>query len=118
MKSAGQQDAELTPRRRELRRLIAEQDKSGQSIREFARFRGLKAETFYWWRREFRRNQDGFGRMPAAPDFVPVRVVDDPRPTAVVGALRIVIESGRRVIDVPHDFDADHLRRLIVVMSS
>ena len=43
--------------RRELwRRKIAQQEKSGQSVRAFCSEQGLAENSFYWWRQRFRRD--------------------------------------------------------------
>ena len=42
--------------RRELwRQMIAQQQKSGQSVRAFCSEQGLAENSFYWWRQRFRR---------------------------------------------------------------
>jgi hypothetical protein len=59
-------------RERSWRRTIAEQARSGLSIAEFCRRRGLKPWTFRWWRRELARRDhqaasDRGDRAPVPP---------------------------------------------------
>ena len=44
-------------RESEIRRLLAEQERSGQTIGAFARAKGMSPHTLYWWRCELRRRQ-------------------------------------------------------------
>ena len=50
------------------RALIAEQEQSSLTVREFAEIRGITPTTLYWWRSELKRRGVG---------LVAVRVVDD-----------------------------------------
>ena len=50
------------------RRLIADQERSGQTVREISARRGITAGTMFWWRSELRRTGQG---------LVPVAVVDE-----------------------------------------
>ena len=88
------------------RTLIRAQEKSGQTVRDFAESHGIAASTLYWWRSELKRRD---------ADLVPVEVVAQD------------IEIGHAPIDsgfdlqlpggvqlrVPRGFDAEELRRLV-----
>jgi transposase-like protein len=88
------------------RRMVRGQGRSGLTVREWCRQRGLGEATFYRWRAELARRDAG----PASGgEFVPVRVVQDwpvqvdsPRPgdeepASGQGRIEIVLPGGRRV---------------------
>jgi hypothetical protein len=110
-------DARLTPRAREMRRLVAEQEASGLTVAEFAARRGMTAGTIFHWRHRFR------GELGAAhrPTLIPVRIVDAVDDESAIApqtsTLVVELQGGRRIA-VPHDFSADDLRRLIGVVES
>lgn len=65
-------------RERLWRRRLAEHQRSGRTVREFCRTRGLAESRFHYWRHEIAR------RDRHTPAFVPVAVV--PTPAAVTPA--------------------------------
>lgn len=77
------------------RAVVAEQEKSGESVTEYCAGRGLSRWTLYEWRRRLRAER--------ARTFVPVTVVT--RPASLVAApaagssagIEIVLGSGRRL---------------------
>ena len=85
------------------RALIAEQERSGQSIREFAESHGLAASTLYWWRAELKRRN---------VDLVPVEIVEPS--TVTTSAFELSI--GDATLRIPPGFDAAELRRLIAAL--
>ena len=85
------------------RRLIAEHERSGQSVAAFCRERGLCAPYFFSWKKRLTR--------PAAAErFVAVEVEESPTPAAGsaieirVGGCSVLVEPG---------FDARHLRAVL-----
>ena len=84
------------------RALISAQERSGQSVREFAGARGLAAGTLYWWR----------SRLRDRGDLVRVAVVDpaaaDDPPDA-----SFELQLGDIVLRIPAGFDERELRRLL-----
>jgi transposase-like protein len=89
------------------RALIAEQERSGESVAGFASSRGLCAATIYWWRSRLRRQAQS-----DVPDLVPIEITTGAPPLSESFELELV--SGRR-LRVPASFDADALARLILV---
>lgn len=91
------------------RRLIADQERSGQTVREFSASRGITAGTMFWWRSELRRR----GKR-----LVPVAVVDEDGatdrggPGASCFEIRLALDDSITV-RVPASFDEDELRRLL-----
>ncbi|MFO1051098.1 MAG: helix-turn-helix domain-containing protein [Planctomycetota bacterium] len=94
---------------REIRDLLSELERSGQSVREFAREAGLSVWTIYGWRKRFHHTsgvEDG-----ARADLVEVQ------PTVPLGAT-IEIAFADASIRVSPGFVEDDLRRVIQVMRS
>jgi transposase-like protein len=89
------------------RRLIAEQEASGLTVREFAACRGLSASTIYWWRSRLHRE----GRSVA--ELVPVEVTEAPA-AASTAIERIVGDD--IVLRLPRGFDEADLRRVLAVV--
>jgi len=94
-------------KREEKEQLLAELRSSGMSVAQFARERGLHAETVYRWRRA--RRESG-----ARESFVEVHV---PRDRAQQVAMTVDV-AGRFRVEVPADFEDEHLRRVLAVVSS
>jgi len=102
----------MTKRRREAwakwRRLVAQQNKSGESVAAFCRQRGLCAPHFFAWKKRLSQ---------AAPQpFVAVEVVGGGEPAAG-RAIEIRLEAGRTVIVEP-GFDAAHLRAVLQALEA
>ena len=97
-----------TNREQEMRALLAEQESSGQSVRDFAEQRGLKKASLYWWRSELRRrNRDASPRH----DFIEVdRVPYDESDLEI-----LVTDDDARIL-VGHDFDEQLLIRLVAAL--
>jgi transposase-like protein len=88
------------------RRLIREQERSGQSVAEFCRGRELHASYFFAWRKRLRES---------ATRFLEVQVAE-PRPhTAGDSLVEIRLQNGRSLIVRP-GFDAGHVRALLAVV--
>lgn len=105
----------LTPRARQMRGLLAEQEASGLSVRAFAAARGLKESQLWNWRRRLR--ESGLAPVAPSPDpFLPVAVIPDPAPPSA-SSFELALPGGLR-IQVAHGFDAVELRRLIRTIGS
>lgn len=70
--------------------LVAEQEASGRSIREFCRERNVTEHSFYWWRRHLREDK------PVSFALV------ETKPAAVAPELELVLSSGE-VLHIPAD---------------
>ncbi|MBZ0153324.1 MAG: hypothetical protein K8J09_17500 [Planctomycetes bacterium] len=89
------------------RGLIAEQERSGQTVREFSAGRGIAAGTLFWWRSELRRR---------SKRLVPVAVVDDGGAMGGRGSAAPCFEislDDAITVRVPTSFDEEELRRLL-----
>lgn len=105
-----------------LRHLLAELERSGESVAAFARRRQLSAWRLYEARRRLRQGMslrpDGGARVrPASPStparFAAVRVGDSRR---VVDGFEVAV--GAMSVAVPPGFDAGELARLLRVLSA
>lgn len=98
------------------RELLEAQESSGESVRDFARRRGLSATTLYWWRSELRRRDRRRRASSERIELAPVALLEADRPTGSRGgSFEVVLGNGRRVI-VPSDFDAGALGHLVAAL--
>ena len=89
---------------------IARMTASGLGSKAFAEQEGINVNTLDWWRRELRLKREETTALSVRPRFVAVEVAPEP-----LGAPGFVVQlggSGHR-IEVPADFDAGALRRLV-----
>ncbi|MFO1052227.1 MAG: helix-turn-helix domain-containing protein [Planctomycetota bacterium] len=94
---------------REIRRLLSELERSGQSVRAFARELGLSAWTIYGWRKRFRFTSD----VEHGPQVDLVEVQ-----TIVPLGTTIEIAFADATIRVPPGFADEDLKRVILAMRS
>lgn len=99
---------ELTQRGREMQRLFGQWERSGLSLAEFARQRGLSVHTLRWWRQRLR----GVEPHEGAP-FVEVKAPG----RGTVTVFEIVLPGGAAV-RVGEEFDCEALGRLLTVVRS
>jgi hypothetical protein len=97
---------ESTSAARRWSALIAQQERSGLSIRQFARERGLNANTLAWWRWECRRRRS----VEVEGGFTELVVVDD---AAVVRPLLLELETLNVRVPVDGQTDLALLRRVL-----
>ena len=103
----------MTARGREMQRVLGQCERSGLTMAEFARRRGISPHTLAWWRHRLRvtatvRSERAAGDRPAR--FTEVAF---DRPSRVPGVVEVVLRSGR-VLRVPlAGADAEALRVLV-----
>jgi len=114
-----------TARELEWRRVLAEQERSGLSVAEFARRRGISAGSLGWWRYVARRRAAESGarrrtqtRKEPRDRFVEVRLERKPRVGGPSTASFEVTLAGGCTVRVPAHFDEDALRRLLGVLQA
>jgi len=96
-------------REAEIRKVLSELAKSGDTVQAFARRRGMSAWTLYDWRRRF-----GSARRKARQaEFVAVEV--DDRPSS---STPFEIKVGDVVVRVPANFNDADLVRLVRALGS
>lgn len=106
------------------RELLAEQARSGQSLRAFAARRGVPSGTLSSWRFQIKkRDADRAAKKrEAAPRFLPVSVVPvpaTPPPPPLKSAEVYEVVLGRdRVLRVPSDFEEERVAALVRAVSS
>jgi putative transposase len=87
--------------------LIQEKEQSGQSVKEFCRVRGIKAATWYAWRKRIKRTQAG----DEVPLFSPIEIQTKP------GSGVVVELPGGVVLRLGELPPAEYLCRLSVTFS-
>ena len=90
---------------------LAKQERNGWSWAELSRRSGLPAWKLRWWHDRLKRNP---AAQTPARSFVAVEIADSVQPTGA--SIEVTTPSGFR-LEVPPDFDADHLRRLLQVLA-
>jgi hypothetical protein len=116
-----------TVRELEWSRVLAEQERSGLSVAEFARRRGISPGSLGWWRYVARRRAAERGAEVRATlgwaerdRFIEVRVDrarGEVETHAMHGAFEVVVPGGC-VVRVPAHFEADGLRRLLAALGA
>jgi len=97
------------------RALVREQESSGESVKEFARTRGLSAASLYWWRSVLGRRSRS---KPKGIRFAQLTLQHSSEPAvhgAGIPAFELTLGSGHR-LRVPSSFDPESLRRLLSVL--
>jgi len=90
-------------------RILAEQKRTGASMRAVASRYGVSAGNLYWWRRRLR------ARVDSPCGLLAVDVIDRPRGNgagALSGAYEIVLANGVSV-RAPRDFDVARVSELL-----
>jgi len=116
--------SEITEKR--WRRLVADQERSGLSVREFAESRGLSPWSLYGWRSRLGRARRG-SRKPGgeggrqrerAQELVAVEIVGREEGGRGPSGGEFELELGGVVVRVPRGFDESELRRLMSAVRS
>jgi hypothetical protein len=84
---------EQTKRRKYWEGVIAEQEASGKSVRNFCRERDLREHSFYWWRQRLRQER------PVSFALV------ETRPAASAAKFELALSSGE-VLRIPADVES------------
>jgi hypothetical protein len=93
------------------RKVLADWEASGLSVREFAAQRGLKVKSLEWWRWKLcaLKKKDDSALLPVATmRFVPLDVV---KPAAT--ALRLRLENAPVSLEIPHGVELGWLRAVV-----
>lgn len=87
MASGARQSGEATPREREMRRIVAQGDRDGLTVRDAAWRAGMPTGTLAWWRGEIRRRDALRAEREEKPVFIEVVAIDEcaAEPKAQVG---------------------------------
>jgi hypothetical protein len=98
--------------------LLAEQARSGLSLAEFARRRGMPAARLRWWKREIQQRAKARGRRRGRlsenrPQLVPLSIaLDGP---IVVSDFVLELPTGAR-LRIPPGSSPEHLRQILTVL--
>lgn len=90
-------------------RILAEQERTGTSMREVAGNYGVTPATLYAWRRRLREDGESSGGLIAVD-------VLDAEPSPRSNSQYEVVLPGGVTIRVPSDFDANRLKVLLEVV--
>jgi hypothetical protein len=92
----------------EARAVIAAWKKSGLSVEQFARARGLVPQRLYWWRKKL-ETKDASSTSPMA--LLPVKVVEPRRGEPVT----VLLRSGH-MLKLGRDFDEAAFARVVALL--
>jgi len=90
-----------------MRTLLAEQARSGLSVKAFAERVGLSPQTLYWWRGELRRREEARSSV----DLVEIEVSAEPS-----SEFEVRVRGDELRVLVPASFDPEHLLRLLATL--
>jgi hypothetical protein len=111
------------------RRTIADQARSGLSVRAFCEQEGLEPWNFHWWRQTLARRDrevspartvrrpNSMAELPVPAAFLPVRVVQDAASLAATTPIEIVLPAGPTV-RVTKGFDPHALDAVLSVLEA
>jgi hypothetical protein len=94
---------------REARSTLAELSRSGTSVAQFARAKGVSAQRIFYWRKRL---------SETAPAFVAVELPRSSSSSAYAGRAHIEIATGCVVVRVREDLEVEHLARIVGALSS
>jgi len=89
------------------RRLVSEQERSGQNVVAFCRERRLCRPYFFAWKKRLRED--------TAMEFLEVQVREPVPSVATDPRVEIRLQNGRSLV-VGRGFDAEHVRALLAVV--
>jgi hypothetical protein len=101
-------------RREEMRRLLVRRERERLTYAELARRTGESAQALAWWAWRLRHEGRGPDRAIRRPEFVEVKVSDEP--SELRTGLELVLASGHRVV-IGRGFDEETLRRIVRALS-
>ena len=90
--------------------------RSGASQSEFCRRQGVPLSTFNYWKRRLERGDAVAGKAATTSGFVPVRVLDQPAPSAVP-RVEVRLRNGRRLY-CGADLPSELLRPLLAALEA
>ena len=96
-----------------MTRLVAQWRASGEPQARFARRHGVQPWTLWYWSRKPAAQARGVAG--AAPAFLPVQVIAEPRPVAA--SIEVVLVSGER-LTIPEGVSSDRVRTVLVALRS
>lgn len=103
---------------RRYRQLLAEQQRSGLSLRAFARERGIPAGTLSYWKHELkRRDAAREGSEGSRTRFLPVKIVPPTEEPAASEGYEVLLGQGC-VLRMPRDFEVERVAALLKAVSA
>lgn len=106
----------MTRRGREMQRVLGQCERSGLTMAEFARQRGMSPHTLAWWRHRLRATAKVKGAREAEDPPPRFTEVAFDAPSRAPGVVEVVLRSGR-VLRIPlAGADVEALRVLVRVL--
>jgi putative transposase len=106
------------------REAIAEQQRSGESVRDFCRKRGMPTSSFYYWRKKIGlRDREVLGKRKTQPVLAPVILIDGPVRDSVAeldknsASIEIVFGNGT-IVRVPSSSTSEQLGVVLCALES
>lgn len=100
--------------RAEWKKRVERWTKSGKTADEFAAGEGIRAKQLVWWR--WKLGAEGAApKQPAAPSFLPVRVVEPQAAPVLRSALMDIVLPNGLVVRVAPGFDLEALTRVLML---
>jgi hypothetical protein len=114
----GRSGSTTSVRARQMRRTLARWQRSGLTLREFGRQRGIPVSTLTWWRQVFRRAGEEAGNGAAVENAVVFTELPQPANVpSTPSVLEIVLHSGH-VVRVPAGADTGTLQRVLQALQT
>ena len=93
------------------RRLVSEQERSGQTVAAFCGERGLCRSYFFVWRKRLQGSAAKFSK------FLEVQVAEPTLSVPDDSRIEVRLRNGRSLV-VGRGFDAEHVRALLAVVEA
>lgn len=105
-------------RERHYRELFADHQRSGLSLRAFARERGIPVGTLKYWKHELKR-RDAAREQDQGNEaqFLPVKLVAPVEKTVATESYEVILREGF-VFRMPRDFEVDRVAALLKAVSA
>lgn len=100
---------------KQIRRLLRRREREGLTWAVLSEVSGVPLSTLRYYRARFEQDRREAETDPAQPSTFVELIASEAATTGV--ALEVVLGNGR-VVRVPPDFDAGHLRRLLAALES
>jgi len=100
----------------EARRCLAQVEKAGVSLKEWAQAHGLDGRSLNCWKANLTRRKRGGGRVEAAS--APMQLVELVPTQTTAPSARYEVRVGAASVEFGDDFEPETLRRIVEVLRS
>jgi hypothetical protein len=109
----GRMGSTTSVRAREMHRVLVRWQRSGLTLREFGKKRGIAVSTLSWWRRLFRHAGDEAGNGASVKNAARFTEVPPPVNVPMTPAVLEIVAPSGHLVRVPAGADTDMLRRVL-----